>query len=348
MSRIRIKDIARLARVSAGTVDRVIHHRVGVSESTRKKVQAIIEEYNYTPDILAGMLASNRMYRFLVCMPDTVDAHEFWKFPVAGVEKAYREIRPFDVEIDYLRFNQHRKSDFTEKTEKVDISRYDGMLFAPVFNDLAVSFLSRWDDVEKPYVLFNSRIQGAGYRSFVGQDAFQSGYLGGSVMSYGLPPGKDLLIVNLSLRKDNYDHIIRREKGFRSFFEEHGERINNLLTLDLNGGRYERISRELDRVMTAHDIAGIFVTNSRVYLVARYLSEKGAMGMRLIGYDLLPQSIEYLEREYIDFLISQSPEEQAYRGLKNLFDLVVMKQEVPAEVLLPIDLLKKENVNYYI
>ena len=34
--RIRIKDIARLADVSVGTVDRVIHGRSGVSEASRK------------------------------------------------------------------------------------------------------------------------------------------------------------------------------------------------------------------------------------------------------------------------------------------------------------------------
>lgn len=35
--RVRIKDIAQLANVSVGTVDRVIHGRNGVSESSKKK-----------------------------------------------------------------------------------------------------------------------------------------------------------------------------------------------------------------------------------------------------------------------------------------------------------------------
>ena len=37
--RIRIKDIARLADVSVGTVDRVLHGRTGVSETSRKRVE---------------------------------------------------------------------------------------------------------------------------------------------------------------------------------------------------------------------------------------------------------------------------------------------------------------------
>ena len=42
--RIRIKDIARLADVSVGTVDRVIHGRSGVSEASKKRVEEILKQ----------------------------------------------------------------------------------------------------------------------------------------------------------------------------------------------------------------------------------------------------------------------------------------------------------------
>ena len=35
----KIKDIARMAGVSAGTVDRILHNRGNVSESSRKAVE---------------------------------------------------------------------------------------------------------------------------------------------------------------------------------------------------------------------------------------------------------------------------------------------------------------------
>ena len=41
LERIRIKDIARMAEVSVGTVDRVLHGRHGVSESSRQRVEEI-------------------------------------------------------------------------------------------------------------------------------------------------------------------------------------------------------------------------------------------------------------------------------------------------------------------
>ncbi len=348
MSRIRIKDIAQLANVSAGTVDRVIHGRSGVSDATRKRIENILEEYDYQPDILAGTLASGKSYRMLVCMPEVVYAHEFWKFPEEGVRRALDEIAHFDVSVEYLRFDQHNKRDFCHKTDGLQIGDYDGVLFAPVFRDESVKFIARCHTVGVPCILFNSRVEGVEFDGFIGQDAWQSAYLGGKLMDYGLSAGRDLLILNLSLRTDNYQHITKREHGFRAYFEEHSDRVDHLVSLNLSGGDYAVIADALDRKMGELNVAGIFVTNSRVHLAARYLAEHGTMNIRLIGYDLMKESIGYLRREYIDFLISQSPEEQAYLGLRHLFTGVVLKKEYPHEVLMPIDILTKENIDHYL
>lgn len=48
-----IYDIARLAGVSASTVSRVINNKPGIKDSTRKRIQKLLKEYDYTPDIAA-------------------------------------------------------------------------------------------------------------------------------------------------------------------------------------------------------------------------------------------------------------------------------------------------------
>ena len=65
--RIRIKDIARLADVSVGTVDRVIHGRSGVSEASKKRVEEILKQLDYQPNMYASALASNKKYTFIFC-----------------------------------------------------------------------------------------------------------------------------------------------------------------------------------------------------------------------------------------------------------------------------------------
>ena len=51
-----IKDIAEIANVSRGTVDKVIHNRSGVSSETRAKVLAIIKELDYHPNPIGKAL----------------------------------------------------------------------------------------------------------------------------------------------------------------------------------------------------------------------------------------------------------------------------------------------------
>src|SRR5437867_11908833 len=60
MSTVRIKEVAKLARVSTATVSHVINKTRFVSDETRRKVLYAIERVGYTPNIHARYLASGR------------------------------------------------------------------------------------------------------------------------------------------------------------------------------------------------------------------------------------------------------------------------------------------------
>ena len=67
MERVRIKDIAKMADVSVGTVDRVIHGRSGVSESSRKRVEEILKQLDYQPNMYAS--ATGFEQKVYICLP---------------------------------------------------------------------------------------------------------------------------------------------------------------------------------------------------------------------------------------------------------------------------------------
>jgi hypothetical protein len=56
----KIADVARRAKVGAGTVSRVLNGSKNVSEETRQRVQACIRELGYLPNLVARGLAANR------------------------------------------------------------------------------------------------------------------------------------------------------------------------------------------------------------------------------------------------------------------------------------------------
>ena len=58
MKSIGLLEIARLANVSLGTVDRAMHNRGRVSEDTRKRVLAIARQLGYKPNLAARALST--------------------------------------------------------------------------------------------------------------------------------------------------------------------------------------------------------------------------------------------------------------------------------------------------
>ena len=345
--KVKIKDIARLARVSTGTVDRVIHNRGEVSEETHKKVKKILSELNYQPDILAQTLASKRSWTFSVIMPVSVNGNDFWSAPAKGIEKALREISPFGVEIKMYLFNQYEQESFAAKAFNLLSDKPDVVLFAPVFIDDSIKFINECKIKNIPVTLFNSHIEDVDGISFIGQNSWQSGMVAAKLLHYGINEAGDILILNLASRKDSYNHILKREKGFRDFFAEKEEKKFTLHTIDTNQASDQVIHSKLSDAFSRLTIKGIFTTNSRVYKVAGFIENNGINGIKMIGYDLLPVNIDFLRKGTIDFLLSQKPEDQAYRGIMQLFNQLILKNKPETIQYMPVDIITKENIENY-
>ena len=88
--------------------------------------------------------------------------------------------------------------------------------------------------------------------------------------------------------------------------------------------------------------------NSRVYQVADYLQKKNLKLDALVGYDLLQKNVECLKNGEVNYLIGQRPAGlQGYCGIKALCNHVVFKKPVTAVKYMPIDILMKENIDFY-
>jgi LacI family transcriptional regulator len=84
---IRIKDIAQLAGVSVGTVDRVLHNRGRVSEDALTKVMGVLDQIDYKPNLIARTLGANKTYRIAALMPDPKQ-DPYWAYSRSGLTQA--------------------------------------------------------------------------------------------------------------------------------------------------------------------------------------------------------------------------------------------------------------------
>ncbi len=88
MKKARIKDIAELAGVSIGTVDRVLHKRGEVAEKTREKVIKIVKDLDYSPNVIARALKSKKKINLVSFLPEPTEESAFWMKHPEGMEKS--------------------------------------------------------------------------------------------------------------------------------------------------------------------------------------------------------------------------------------------------------------------
>jgi LacI family transcriptional regulator len=349
LTRIRIKDIAELAGVSPGTVDRVLHDRGEVSAATRKKILGIINDMDYHPDILASTLANKKEFRIAALIPQEKYNNPFWKYPLKGIEEGLLETSHFGLSVDKYLFDYFDRRSFIDKSGEMFKNKPKGVILAPVFTEDAAIVIEKCSNEGIPVVLINANICNGSCLAFVGQDSLQSGMVAARLMHYGLDRSSDILIVNFIRENGNQEHILKREEGFRKFYsafpEYHESRLRQLNIIENDISDYPGILKEA--VLASPRTGGIFVTNSRVFRVAEFLESSGSLNFRLIGYDLLEENKKYLKSGIIDFLISQKPREQGYKSILSLYHHLILKKSVEKNQYLPIDIITRENLGHY-
>jgi LacI family transcriptional regulator len=342
-----VKEIARLADVSIGTVDRVIHNRTGVSAKTRSKIETIIKQLNYQPNILASRLASGKVYRLAVLIPRGSEKTDFWDAPLKGINRAEEEIRQYGISVTTFFFDLNDKSTFIESTKKIkQQKRFDGVLMAPSFVKESISFTRYCQDHSIPFVFIDSTIEANGSLSYIGPPLFQSGFLGARLCTFGMKTTKKILFITISKEKNRYDYS-KIEEGFKNYFFENNV-DHDLVKLTITDTEKESVFRNLEKTFVKNpDIEVIFVTNSRVFSVAQFLESKTNRQIHLVGYDFSKENQHYLKNGLIDFLICHKPEEQGYRGLMSLYHHLALNLPVDPVYFMPIDIVTKENQDFY-
>lgn len=341
-----VKEIARRANVAIATVDRVIHNRPGVSPKTKSKIEQIIQELNYQPNILARRLASRNVLRLVTLIPKVSSVEtDFWTLPMTGIQKAEEEIKQFGVKVDSFYFDLNDRKSFTKTARQILKNPVDGILLAPSFIEESVSFIRSCSELNIPYVFINSDIPQQESLCYIGPDLFHSGYQAGQLISYCSPRNGRILVLNISREIEDHHHLLRKEEGLKAYFKDSKRPV---VKKDIQQTDQRSIEKELAKALQQYpDIRAIFVTNSRVSAVSHYLEKKGKNDLLLIGYDFTKENVACLDKGQIDFLICQQPQEQGYRGIMALYQSLVLKVPVEKTHFMPIDIITKENHKFY-
>ena len=343
-----IKDIARMAGVSAGTVDRVLHQRGDVSEQSRLRVQRVLDEINYQPNRFAIALAGKKSYRMVCLLPKGKEG-DYWGLMTKGIDRAAKEVRDYNVSVEYCTFVHADEASYQAACQQVMKEKVDGVLIAPNFRQTTLQLTNHLDAQGTPYLFIDFNIQDAHPICYIGQDSKQSGYLAAKLLMRVYHEGDELVFFLTGSKESPAEiQMQRRFEGFTTYLADHLNRLMmHDVILDKEDQDYNK--QVLDEFFMHHPDARLGATfNSRVYSIGRYLEQHPEIKMKgVVGYDLLPDNVACLKQGTVDFLIGQRPGLQGFSGIMTLCNHVVFKLDVSPIHYMPIDLLMKENIDYY-
>jgi len=338
-----VKEIARRANVSIGTVDRVIHNRSGVSEKTRQKINEIIRELNYQPNILASRLASKKKYQIAILIPKISVETDFWEAPLKGIQRAESEIKRFGIEVDTYFFDLKDRESFKKQAKLLLKKKADAVLLAPSFMEEASEFTNSCRKLNLPVVLIDTNLPDQRGLCYIGPHMFYSGYQAAHLIDFGTDKKGKILFLNIS-EAQNDDQV---EQGFMSYFKDNKKSVS-IEMLKITQTDIRSIEKNLANVFSKNkDIQSVFVMNSRVSSVAAWIEKSGIKNVLLIGYDILKENVRYLEKGTIEFLICHKPEEQGYRGIMALYQTLVIGTPIENVTFMPIDIITRDNYKFY-
>lgn len=346
--KIRIKDIAEKSGVSVGTVDRVLHNRPNVSISAREKVESVLKSINYQPNMYASALAYNKSYTFYCIIPKH-ESEAYWEEIEEGAAKACEIRRDFHIDVKIMYYKRFDSNTFTKICRECLNNNPNGVIIVPSELETTKIFTDKLHEHGIPFILLDSYMPDLKPLSFFGQDSFCSGYFSAKMLMLIASGEKEIMLMKQTKNgKVESKQQENREVGFRHYMQDHFPQIKVLeLDLPLNEeeNKYDDI---LEEFFTEHpNIHHCITLSSKSYIVGEFLLRTNRRDVQIMGYDMVERNAKCLRLGSISFLIAQHAFMQGYNCVDTLFKAIILKKKVDPVNYMPIELLSKENIDFY-
>ncbi|MDR2468698.1 MAG: LacI family DNA-binding transcriptional regulator [Spirochaetaceae bacterium] len=334
-----LKDIARCAGVSRGTVDRVIHHRPHVSNQALCKVRRVLEHAEWTPNLAAKALGSQNVYFFAVIFAHNSGA--FTADVLRGARDAEKTIKAFGFSVQVetiIAYTAEKQLELLEFYEKQGVA---GIAIVPILDARIIAKINELDAQGVPVITFNSDIENTRRLCFIGADNYKEGRTAAGLLEGLVSANSDVLVIAGS------HALYCHEKRIKGFFERLGESKKNLRLRAV----IENHDSDTESSAILHEYckkpgppAGIYLTGGGAQGLGEAVKHLCGEKPHIVCHDVTPETVRLLCENVIDFTIGQNPHDQGFLPLQLLFNLAVKDEHIQKEIFYTsIDIYTKEN-----
>ncbi len=320
--KVTIYDVAALAGVSKGTVDRVVYNRGRVSEKTAAVVRDAIEKLGYNPNLFASVLASNKKY-VIACLLPKFTKGQYWEEIYKGFIDGIESVKSFNIVPVVELYDQYDELSFVEACDRVLGQNPSGVIFHPFFPSASSRFSAKLYEKQIPYGFVDGRIDDPHYIVYYGVDLYQSGFFGAFLLSERAVPD-DVLIVRIRRDKQyKSDPTYNRRNGFLDYMEQKHHACT-VHTIFVNPNSSEEINRTLEDFFESHSqVKYVIMLNSRVHLIADYMKSHPVKDRVVVGFDDLADNVEALVDGAVDYLVTRNISMQSFNVVTGLVNYLI-------------------------
>lgn len=309
---LTVKEIAKLAGVSRGTVDRALNNRGGVSPEVERRIKKIAKEHGYTPNRFGKALAM-KVTPLTIGVVINSMGNPFFEEVFRGINDANDELSDFGLDIIILEDKGYDPTSQCRNINKLVEKGVDGIAITPI-NDIRVAECLKSSHL--PVITFNQDIDGIDKICFVGCDYENSGRTAGQLMGLISADETNIGIITGSVKMLGHN---KRIHGFSRAIKEQYPNLHIVDIVENNDDDNVSYNVTKDLLSKHKNINALFLTAAGVAGTIRATNELG-FGGRIICFDDTDDIKRFVADGKIQATICQHPYEQGYRAIKILFD----------------------------
>jgi len=318
-----MKDIAHLAGVSRGTVDRVLNNRGSVNPETEQKVRDIAKALKYSPNFAGKTLAIRKKeLKFGCILFGTAASNTFFEGVVFGIKSRAKEMKEYGVSVEIRESHIDNPEEQAKHIDELVELGINGLTITPIDDVLVANRLKKLSESGLPIVTVNSDIPDCGRIAYVGSDYFKSGETAAGLMNMAAGGKANVGIITGSSRVRCH---LERVAGFTEYAEKHFPNLKIVNKVINNDDEIDSYNVTMNMLNQFPEIDALYLAAAGVNGACRAVREVGLDGkLSIVSYDATPTTCKLIHEGVITATIAQQPEVQGTLPLDILFDLNCM------------------------
>lgn len=343
MKKNGIREIARLANVSIGTVGRALLDRKGVSASTRERILSVAQAVGYKPNLSARALSRGKTpIRIGVCIPR--ELHYYWDQIRDGIIEEAHRFEHLGIELN-LRPTERQGVAETEKLSQFVADGVQAVIVAPGDSVGLAQVIDEAESKDIRVLCVDSDVRASCRSTVVCVDAEVSGKLAAELMGRFVAPGAEVAMIT---GMQSVELHRKKAAGFCELFPLiclGGRLVEIVDTLE---DEDEAMRKCFDLLERRKSLSGIYIRTGNYLPICRAL---GALGLsdkiQVIASELFSGMIPYFENGTIQASVNGRPYMQGQIAMRLLVDYLVRGHSLPPHYRLNPQVVMRSNLRLF-